>query len=103
MEYNKVVKGTVKRLKKTSNHSIERGGNWVYTNLLAEMARNHITGLKLAKILNVTYQSVYNKLNGKTDFTLAQMEAIQAYFKSVDTTRKSVYTLDYLFRTKEVV
>lgn len=74
----------------------------MYDNLRAEMSRNNVTGLKLASVLHITHQSFYKKINGKSDFTIKEIKGIQNYFRDVDPSRKDVYTLDYLFRSKGV-
>lgn len=75
----------------------------MYDNLRAEMSRNKVTGLKLASVLKITHASFYNKMHGKSDFTLKEIVGIQRYLKSVDPSRASDLTLDYLFYNKEAV
>ena len=42
-------------------------------NIKAEMARNNMTGLKIAEILNLSPTSLYLKLGGKRDFTAKEL------------------------------
>jgi hypothetical protein len=70
------------------------GGDEMFPNLRAEMARKNIKAINLAKILNISYDSVINKLNGKTDFTRTEI------FKIKDSCFPNL-GLEYLFRTKE--
>jgi plasmid maintenance system antidote protein VapI len=66
----------------------------VFPNLKAEMARNNIKSMTLAEILGISYDSVINKINGKTDFTRSEI------FKIRDTLFPDL-SLDYLFKTIE--
>ena len=66
----------------------------MFPNLRAELARKNITGRTLAKALNITNDSVSNKMNGKTEFTRAEIFKIRDEFFSD-------LNLDYLFETKE--
>lgn len=68
----------------------------LYDNLKAEMSRNGITGTELAAILHISNQSFYQKMNGKTDFTLKQVLSIQYYLNHINPSVN--YTLDYLFK-----
>ena len=63
----------------------------MFQNLQAEMARRNLTGRALAKMINVTELTLYNKLNGQREFKLNEMERI----KSVLRTDAS---LEYLFK-----
>lgn len=40
--------------------------------LKAEMARQGLRGVDIARTLNITDQSAYNKINGRTEFTLKE-------------------------------
>ncbi|HUM44362.1 MAG TPA: helix-turn-helix transcriptional regulator [Fervidobacterium sp.] len=66
----------------------------MFPNLKAEMARNNIKSMTLAEILGISYDSVINKINGKTDFTRSEI------FKIRDTLFPDL-SLDYLFKTIE--
>lgn len=63
----------------------------MYQNLQAEMARRKLTGRDLAKLIGVTELTLYNKLNGKSEFTLKNMEKIKSVLK-IDA------PFDYLFK-----
>ena len=67
----------------------------IYPNLLAEIARQGITIAGLADILGVTRSNMYNKLNGKTNFSLKDIKAIQDALRAND--KNGDYSLDYLF------
>ncbi len=66
----------------------------MFPNLRAEMARKNIKPKKLANILGISYDSIINKLNGKTDFTRSEI------FKIRDTFFPGL-KLEYLFETEE--
>ena len=61
-----------------------------YPNLRAEMARRGIKVGDVAKTLNLSYSATYNKISGRTDFTLAELLIIKRRFFPDK-------TLDYLF------
>lgn len=66
----------------------------MFPNLRAEMARQSIKPANISVALDITYDSVINKLNGKTDFTRAEIFKIRdAFFPNL--------TLDYLFEIGE--
>lgn len=44
--------------------------------LRAEMKRKNITFGKLAKALNISYMTLWNKTNGKTEFKLNEIKQI---------------------------
>lgn len=54
----------------------------LYPNLRAEMARNGESAEDLAKLLNVASLTVYNKLNGNTDFKLTEINTICEHYNS---------------------
>ena len=63
----------------------------VYTNLKALLAAKDITIDTVAKLLGVHRDTVTNKLNGESEFTYGQAEAIQdALFPE--------YNIRYIFR-----
>lgn len=45
-------------------------------NIRAEMARNNITGLMLAKKLHISPNAFYKKIKGVTDFTATEIGII---------------------------
>ena len=49
----------------------------MFPNLRAEMARNNIKAARLAELLEISYDTVINKLNGKTDFTRSEIFKIR--------------------------
>lgn len=49
-----------------------KGGEQMYPNLEAEMARKKITRVKMAKALNMTPTTLGNKLNEKTKLSLPE-------------------------------
>lgn len=62
----------------------------MFPNLKAEMARRNIKVTDLASSIGVTPKTVYNRLSGRTEFTLSEMLTIKRrYFPDL--------TLDYLF------
>ena len=65
----------------------------MFPNLRAEMARNNIKAARLAELLEISYDSIINKLNGKTDFTRSEIFKIRDnYFPNLK--------LEYLFDTE---
>lgn len=66
----------------------------LFPNLAAEMARANITKPELAKTIGIALGSMYSKTNGKTEFTLGEMQDIAKYLE-LKTEQK--LTLDYLF------
>lgn len=69
-----------------------------YPNINAELARAGLTAATLAEYMGMTSQNIYNKLNGKTAFSLKDMETIKEYLKEKT---GSDFTLDYLFKSGE--
>lgn len=64
----------------------------MFPNLRAEMARKNINGKHLASVLNISHDSVGNKMNGRTEFTRLEMFRIkQELFPNL--------SIDYLFAT----
>lgn len=62
----------------------------MFSNLLAEMARNQYTGKDMSRAVGMEYGSWRNKMVGRTEFTRSEMLKI----------RNKVFpdmTLDYLF------
>lgn len=51
-------------------------------NIRAEMAKNKISGLDLAKKLNISHTSIYQKLNGKRKFTADEIGIIAKILKT---------------------
>lgn len=70
--------------------------NNTFPNLLVEMKRKRCSQKNLAEHIGTSYSSLRNKLNGRNQFTLREMRAIQDFFADC--------SLDYLFtehNTKE--
>ena len=48
---------------------------------ILEMLRNKCSSrLELADLLGVSYQSISNKMNGRSDFTRAELESIKNFY-----------------------
>ena len=64
-----------------------------YSNLIGEMAKRHITKEDISKLLGIHRNSVSNKLNGKSKFTVQEAFEIQrALFNDL--------SISYLFDTQ---
>ena len=61
----------------------------MYNNLRKALREKRITNKQYADLLGVTEKSVDNKLSGRTEFTLSEVQKTRALF--------SEYTLDFLF------
>lgn len=64
----------------------------MYPNLNAEMARRDISQQKMAEILGMTLATFNNKLSGKVDFKLSEINIICKFFGC---------TFEYLFEERE--
>jgi len=65
----------------------------MYPNLRAEMARKNIKATVVAEVLGISYDTMSNKMTGKSDFTRAEIFKIRdEFFPNL--------TLEYLFETK---
>lgn len=69
--------------------------NCIYLNLAAELLKNRHTIGDLAEYIGKSMPTLYAKVKGKSEFTLSEMEKIQAFFKEKD---GKPFTLDYLFK-----
>ena len=67
-----------------------------YKNLRAEMVRNGISKQEIQELLEISNNTYYSKMTGRTEFKLSEVEKILAIFY-----RKSgkVYSVEYLFDT----
>lgn len=65
----------------------------MFPNLNAELSRNGISTKQFAKILGVSPKTANNKLAGRTEFTLSEIQTISRTFPEV--------TIGYLFQTKQ--
>lgn len=64
------------------------------SNLKAEMVRHNISRSKLADLINVTYGTITQKINGHNSFTIDEANLIKkTFFPSL--------SLDYLFAKGE--
>lgn len=67
---------------------------FVFKNLRAEMARQGLTNIQVAKAIEVSEKTFRNKMYGRTEFTRSEMLKIQkSFFPNL--------TLDYLFEFDE--
>ena len=69
--------------------------NCIYLNLTAELIKHRHTLIDISDYIGKSLPTLYAKLKGKSEFTLAEMEKIQAFFKEKD---GKPFTLDYLFK-----
>lgn len=66
----------------------------MYKNLKAEIARAGLTNSEMAEALGAKYATVWRLLNGKRQWRLGEMMAIQS---ELEGRNDATYTLDYLF------
>ena len=66
----------------------------MYLNLNAEMARNKITQIDMAKALNISTSTLSEKMTGKKDFKLKEC-------KTIIKTLLPNNTMDYLFKIED--
>ena len=66
----------------------------MYKNLKAEVARAGLTNSEMADVIGVKYGTLWRLLNGKQQFRLGEMIAIQS---ELEERNGAAYTLDYLF------
>lgn len=66
----------------------------MYKNLKAEIARAGLTNPEMADAIGVKYATLWRMLNGKRQFRLGEMMAIQS---ELEGRNGAAYTLDYLF------
>ena len=66
----------------------------MFKNLIAEMARNGVTNNDIALYLNITPNTVSNKISGKTEFTRKDMWLLKkGFFPNL--------SIEYLFESGE--
>ena len=58
--------------------------NCIYLNLTAELIKHRHTLIDISDYIGKSLPTLYAKLKGKSEFTLAEMEKIQAFFKEKD-------------------
>jgi plasmid maintenance system antidote protein VapI len=68
----------------------------MYCNLRAELARAGLTNGKIAEILQISTKTISNKCNGRSDFTLSEMERLRDALPN-----GSELALEYLFQRSE--
>ena len=66
----------------------------MYKNLKAEIARAGLTNPEMAGAVGMKYVTLWRLLNGKQQFRLGEMVAIQS---ELEERNGATYTLDYLF------
>lgn len=66
----------------------------MYKNLKAEIARAGLTNSEMADAIGVKYATLWRLLNGKRQWRLGEMTAIQS---ELEERNGAAYTLDYLF------
>ena len=66
----------------------------MYKNLKAEIARAGLTNQKMAGAVGMSYMTMWRLMNGKQQFRLGEMVAIQS---ELEERNDATYTLDYLF------
>ena len=52
-----------------------------YPEIVGEMAKHGDTQKSIAKLLGITYASVCRRLNGKSEFTISEIEILCDYYK----------------------
>lgn len=67
----------------------------MFTNLKIEMLKAHVDVNDLSRELKLTTASVYLKINGKSQWTLKQMEITKQYLESK---LNKTLNLEYLFK-----
>lgn len=66
----------------------------MYKNLKAEIARAGLANSEMADVIGVKYGTLWRLLNGRQQFRLGEMTAIQS---ELEGRNGATYTLDYLF------
>lgn len=66
----------------------------MYKNLKAEIARAGLTNSEVADAIGVKYPTLWRLLNGKRQWRLVEMTALQS---ELEERGDATYTLDYLF------
>ena len=66
----------------------------MYKNLKAEIARAGLTNPEMAGAVGMSYMKMWRLMNGKQQFRLGEMVAIQS---ELEERNGEAYTLDYLF------
>ena len=71
-----------------------KGGECMYKNLKAEVARAGLTNSEVADAIGVKYPTLWRLLSGKRQWRLGEMMALQS---ELEERNDATYTLDYLF------
>lgn len=66
----------------------------IYKNLRAEMVRNGISKHDIMKLLEISSNTYYSKITGRTEFKLSEVEKILALFYHKS---GKVFSVEYLF------
>lgn len=66
----------------------------MYNNLKAEIARAGLTNSEMADAIGVKYTTLWRLLNGKRQWRIGEMVAIQS---ELEVCNDATYSLDYLF------
>lgn len=66
----------------------------MYKNLKAEIARAGLTSSEMENAIGIKYSTLWRLLNGKRQWRLGEMMAIQS---ELEGRNDATYTLDYLF------
>ena len=66
----------------------------MYKNLKAEIARAGLTNSEMEDVIGVKYATLWRLLNGKRQWRLCEMMALQS---ELEGRNDATYTLDYLF------
>lgn len=69
----------------------------MFKNLKAELVRAEISNDDIVKKLNISRQALANKKNGKTEWKLSEVDALQ---KMINEKLNTNYTISYLFDVK---
>lgn len=71
---------------------------FIYLNLEAEIIRAELTREKLAELMNISIQTLKNKLANNTEFTLSETQEIKTILS--DRLDQDL-SIEYLFKTKD--
>lgn len=71
---------------------------FIYLNLEAEIIRAELTREELAGLMDISVQTLKNKLNNNTEFTLPETQLIKEILSS---RLDQDLSIEYLFKTKD--
>lgn len=66
----------------------------MYKNMIKELSNKNITNKAVAELIGTTEKTVYNKLNGKTEFTISEA-------MTINTNLLPEFTLAYICKPYE--